>query len=125
MTRGACLCGAVRVRIDADLPDPWACHCGQCRKQTGHHLASVEVPRARVKFAGGDAAGRFRASDRAERGFCRTCGSTLYWRLEGAETIWIAMGLLGDTEGLRLTRHVHVADKGDYYEVADPKGAGR
>ncbi|WP_294622864.1 GFA family protein [uncultured Roseovarius sp.] len=124
MIRGACLCGAVRLRIEGPLPDPWACHCGQCRKQTGHHLASIEVPRACVAFEGLDAIGRYRASERAERGFCQTCGSTLYWRLDGCETIWIAMGLLDDIEGLHLTRHVHLADKGDYYDIPQTLGVG-
>jgi len=78
-----------------------------------------------VAFKGLDAVGRYHASKRAERGFCRTCGSSLYWRLEGAETIWIAMGLFDEISGLHLTRHVHLADKGDYYDLPEAAGESR
>ncbi|MGZ9006346.1 MAG: GFA family protein, partial [Burkholderiales bacterium] len=36
MNKGSCLCGAVTFEVAAILEPPDACHCSQCRKQSGH-----------------------------------------------------------------------------------------
>ena len=61
----------------------------------------------------------FRASDIARRGFCRNCGSFLFWQHNDEETISISMGVLDAPTGLKLARHIFVADKGDYYDITD------
>ena len=53
------------------------------------------------------------------RGFCSTCGSFLFWEPIGRDTIAIAMGAFDRPTGTRLARHIFVADKGDYYDIAD------
>ena len=52
--RGSCLCGAVTFEFDGDLRAPDACHCSQCRKQSGHYFASSDVPRAALTVHGAD-----------------------------------------------------------------------
>ena len=49
MVNGACLCGAVRFRVEADLRDPIACHCKQCRQVSGHFFSAVPAPTAAVR----------------------------------------------------------------------------
>ena len=44
MYTGSCLCGAVRINVDATLDPPTACHCNICRKMTGHYLVSTDIP---------------------------------------------------------------------------------
>jgi hypothetical protein len=43
MHTGSCLCGAVKFTVEGELAGPDACHCGQCRKTSGHYWASTEV----------------------------------------------------------------------------------
>ena len=43
MLNGSCLCGAVTFAATDTARPPAACHCTQCRKQSGHHWASVQV----------------------------------------------------------------------------------
>jgi hypothetical protein len=119
MHRGSCLCGAVRFEVEGELHPPDACHCSQCRKQSGHYWASTDAPRARVRIDGEAQLTWFRSSERVRRGFCRTCGSALFWEPIGAEKIAIAMGAFDDPTGTRLAMHIFVADKGDYYDIAD------
>ena len=46
MIKGSCLCGAVRIEVAGRLEkQPEACHCAQCRKQTSHFFAGVNVLR--------------------------------------------------------------------------------
>lgn len=78
MHSGACLCGAVRFTVDADLAPPNACHCTECRKQTGHFLASVGVPRTALQIDGAEAVRWYHSSAKVRRGFCGTCGATLF-----------------------------------------------
>jgi hypothetical protein len=63
----------------------------------------------------------FRASDVAERGFCRICGSHLFWRPldEDDDEIAIQAASFDAPTGLRLARHIFVESKGDYYEIDD------
>lgn len=114
--RGGCLCGAVAYRVTGPMRPVVACHCGQCRKTGGHHVAATSAPREAVEISG--EIRWFRSSEAARRGFCPTCGSNLFWDGGGA-TLSIMAGTLEAPTGLRLAAHIFCADKGDYYEIAD------
>ncbi|MBX9880510.1 MAG: GFA family protein [Sphingomonas sp.] len=116
---GGCLCGAVRITVEGPLGPVSACHCAQCRRQSGHYWAATEVPRAAVRVEGEAALRWYQASPRARRGFCGTCGSFLLWQLIDGETIDVAMGALDAPSGTALAQHIFVAEKGDYYTIAD------
>lgn len=125
--RGRCLCGAVRFEADAVAREPVACHCSQCRRQSGHVWASVPVPTHALRIQGEPR--WFEASPEARRGFCPACGSVLFWQGRGEDAVSVATGALETPTGLRLGGHIFVADKGDYYEVGDglpqwPEGRG-
>ena len=119
MAQGSCLCGAVTFEVAGPLPGPDACHCTQCRKHSGHYFASTDVPRAALAVSGEENVRWYRSSERARRGFCGTCGSSLFWDPIGKDKIAIAMGAFDAPTGTRLAMHIFVADKGDYYEIDD------
>ena len=122
MLEGQCLCGAVSLEVDGDLEHaPEACHCSQCRKQTGHFLAAVNVRRSALTIHGEDKVTWYRSSDQVRRGFCSVCGSTLFWKptMDGYEFTSVAMGVFDLPTGTRLAKHTFVGDKGDYYDIDD------
>ncbi|MEX0350897.1 MAG: GFA family protein [Paracoccaceae bacterium] len=119
MYKGSCLCGQVAFTIDGALTPPSACHCSQCRKQSGHHWSSTETHQDNLSFTASDTLGWFRASETARRGFCKHCGSFLFWQHLDEDTISISMGAFDTPTGLTLNRHIFVADKGDYYDITD------
>ena len=122
MLKGACLCGAVSFEVEGTLERlPEACHCTQCRKQTSHFFASVNVRRKAIVIHGADNVTWYRSSEKVQRGFCSVCGSSLFWNptIEGYEFIAVAMGALDSPTGTRLAKHTFVGDKGDYYEIND------
>lgn len=119
MRTGSCLCGAVRFEVAGDLPAPDACHCTQCRKMSGHYFVSTDVPRSRVTIQGAGNIAWYRSSEKVRRGFCATCGSSLFWDPIERDWIGIAMGAFDKPTGAHIHVHVHVASKGDYYEIAD------
>lgn len=116
---GSCLCGAVAFTVIGSLAPPDACHCSQCRKQSGHYWAAIEVERAALTITGDDSLNWFQSSPDVRRGFCRTCGSFLFWDRLTLDTIDVAMGAFDTPTGQRLRKHIFVADKGDYYDIAD------
>jgi len=59
----------------------------------------------------------FRSSDRAERGFCATCGSNLFWREMNSRFISILAGTIDGPTGLKMERQLYVESAGDYYEA--------
>ncbi|MDH4386102.1 MAG: GFA family protein [Caulobacter sp.] len=119
MHKGACLCGAVRFRVEGDLNPPDACHCSQCRKSSGHFWASTDVARAALRIEGEDSISWYASSEQVRRGFCRQCGSSLFWDPVHRDKIAIAMGAFESPTGTKLHMHIFVADRGDYYDIAD------
>jgi hypothetical protein len=117
--RGSCLCGACAYEVHGPLRNIIACHCTQCRKQTGHYLAATNARLADFKLLRGDSLRWYRASPGAQRGFCAHCGSTLFWQADGRETISIAAGSLDGPTGLTTEGHIFCADRGDYYTIPD------
>ncbi len=116
---GACLCGAVTFSLSGPLGGTLACHCTQCRRQSGHYFAAVGAPRAAVVIVETDDLVWYRSSEIARRGFCRCCGSNLFWDPFEGEVTQVSLGALDAPTGLKLERHVHVASMGDYYQIAD------
>ena len=119
MHKGSCLCGAVTFEVEGELHPPDACHCRQCRKQSGHYFASTDVPRSAVTVHGGDKVTWFRSSEKVRRGFCSICGSALFWDPLEKDWTGLSMGAFDGPTGTRLRIHIFVADKGDYYDIAD------
>ena len=119
MHKGSCLCGAVTFEVEGELHPPDACHCRQCRKQSGHYFASTDVPRSAVTVHGGDKVTWFRSSEKVRRGFCSICGSALFWDPIEKDWTGLSMGAFDGPTGTRLRIHIFVADKGDYYDIAD------
>ena len=119
MHKGSCLCGAVRFEVEGELEGPDACHCTQCRRQSGHYFASTNVRRDALHIEGGENVTWFRSSEKVRRGFCATCGSLLFWDPIGRDITSVAMGAFDKPTGTKLAIHIFVADKGDYYDIAD------
>ena len=118
---GGCLCGAVKFKVDGPLREVIACHCGQCRKTTGNFFATTNASADAVTFNEDSGLAWYTSSEEAERGFCKTCGSNLFWRRFGSDTMSITAGSLDGATGLHIKEHIYVADKPDWYEITDGK----
>ena len=118
---GGCLCGAVRYRVSGALDDVVACHCTQCRRQSGHYSAYTSAPLDHFQLEREAALSWYRSSDQAQRGFCRVCGSNLFWKPASGGRMSIAAGTLDGPTGLTIATHIFCQDKGDYYEICDSK----
>ena len=117
--KGACNCGEVSFTISGELAEPSVCHCTQCRRQTGYCWSSTHIPKAALTFQSEAALVWYQSSPNVQRGFCGTCGCFLFWNPEDEDKISVSMGALDAPTGVKIGRHIFVADKGDYYDLAD------
>lgn len=116
---GSCLCGMVKFTVRDALREVVACHCGQCRRQTGLYYAATNAPDDAITVEGEEHIKWYRSSDDAQRGFCRECGSALFWKNRNDDFTSILAGAFDQPSGLKVARHIYTADKGDFYEIND------
>ena len=117
--QGSCNCGAIKFTLAQAPTEATACHCIQCRKQSGHYFASANLPKSAVQITGEQSLTWYQSSERVRRGFCSKCGSWLFWEPVFRDWTSVALGSLNGKTDLGLERHIFVADKGDYYTIGD------
>lgn len=115
---GKCLCGAVTFTA-TEAPDQVSvCHCEICRKWNSGPMIAVH-PEGTVTIGGEESVGWYRSSDWAERGFCKTCGTSLFYRLVGTGEVILSAGALDDQDRYSgIQNHIFIDEKPDYYEFA-------
>jgi hypothetical protein len=73
---GHCLCGAITVTVRGDYdPRVGACHCRMCQRWSGGLFLCFDAEGVTVEGP----VVRYRSSSFAERAFCGTCGSHLWF----------------------------------------------
>jgi hypothetical protein len=113
---GGCLCGAVRYEIAGPLAAPSACHCVQCRRHQGALGVYTLAPEERYTIKGKRNLAWYESSPGIRRGFCRNCGSKLFWQRSGSDQLDVTLGSMDEPTGLKIEKHIYLADAGDYYD---------
>jgi hypothetical protein len=114
------MCGSVQYTISSDLRDVWNCHCSRCRQFTGHHMAATAAPDDAVVFTNDLGLTWYEPADGVYYGFCRMCGSSLFWRTDHTpEQLSICAGALDQPTGLQTTRSWWTAEAADYHRRPD------
>ncbi len=117
LLKGSCNCGEVRFSVLSDDSKNSACHCGQCRKQSGNYWTSGYANVSSFDISG--EVKWFQSSETAKRGFCPKCGSFLFWKAHDEDGMSFSLGAIDGPTGQNLKKHIFTADKGDYYEITD------
>ena len=113
---GSCLCGAVRFTVASVEAHHHACHCGMCRRWVGGPLLAALA--TGVSFQAQESLRTYSSSEWAERGFCATCGSSLFYRLKPTDQYFVSVGSLNDAGELTLAREIYVDHKPAGYAFA-------
>jgi len=115
---GQCACSSVAYRVDGKLRDVWYCHCVDCRRTTGHHMAATEAARDDVTLERDDTLTWFSRQPGVRYGFCRQCGSTLFWTADDRPgRLSISAGTLDQPTGLTTAGVLFRAEAADYISV--------
>lgn len=92
---GGCQCGRVRYRAEGPRDRSSICFCRMCQRASGQpFMAFVRFPADQVSWTTPPEV--FPSSNKAERGFCRACGTPLTWRQIGGPNISVTLNSLDD-----------------------------
>lgn len=110
--KGQCMCGAVVVTATPVRHAIGACHCDMCRRWTSSMLMTVEV---QPGYAVLGPVTTFVSSNWAERAFCGTCGSALWYRVTAPGPMHgqtqMAAGLFDNAVGAELKLELYIDKK--------------
>lgn len=116
---GSCLCGSVELEAAAVVDKVHACHCTICRNWGGGPLLAVDCG-TEVVLKGKEDIGVYDSSPWAERGFCRKCGTHLFYRLKETSQYIVPVGLLNlNDDALVFEHQIFIDEKPSYYHFAN------
>ncbi len=116
---GKCLCGGVTFTVKSETGNVGACHCSLCRTWSGGVVMALEDAED-LKIADETMLGVYKSSDWAERCFCRTCGTNLFWRSPEYGHVIVMAGAIAEQDRLQFTRQIYIDNKPAHYEFANP-----
>ena len=115
---GKCLCGAVSIIAEEVKPQVGACHCGMCRKWGGRPLLAVDCG-SEVTISDEELVHRYQSSEWAERGFCKSCGTHLFYRLKPNNQYIVPVDLFDGLSKLEFDHQIFIDEKPDFYSFAN------
>ncbi|OAP65683.1 hypothetical protein AYL99_01655 [Fonsecaea erecta] len=121
MIKGSCACGRIQYETQAEPLALTACHCVTCQRVSGApYMGFVGIPASTVEWK--QRPDIWIASDIAERGHCKSCGSALFMRyfFETDRTA-VTLGTVVEAEPALppLGAHIFLKDKAPYFVLAD------
>ena len=81
---GGCLCGQVRYEINGSIRDSVACYCKMCQRDTGNFLVANQLEEENLTLLSDESLAWYASSENAKRGFCKHCGSPLFFKAKGS-----------------------------------------
>jgi hypothetical protein len=119
---GRCLCGGVTFEASVADPHVGACHCEMCRRWGGGGPLMAIPCGTDAHFtdteAGANLISVYRSSEWAERGFCKNCGTSLFYRLVGDGSYYVPAGLLDTQPAGPLHQQIFIDEKPAFYDLA-------
>lgn len=115
---GSCLCGAVTLKAESPAHDLGACHCSMCRNWGGGPLLTIDCQSA-VSITGEESVQRYDSSEWAQRGFCKNCGTHLFYQLKSTGQYHVPIGLFEDFADVDFDHQIFIDHKPKYYAFAN------
>jgi hypothetical protein len=120
---GGCQCGQVRYVIVGTLPPAYACHCGECKKQSASAFSmSIALEWSRLSVEGELSVHETIAFSGARKLalFCPQCGTRMWHRpSEDSDWITLKVGTLNEAASISPHGHLWVSKKQPWI-VLDP-----
>ncbi len=118
--KGGCHCGAVQYKVSGELVGVIHCHCGDCRRWHGHYSAYAVANLSEFEITQGkDKLSWYESSEKARRGFCPDCGSSVFKDNKDGEKIVISVGTIDSPTNLKFMKNIFDDSKGDYYTLPE------
>ena len=115
-----CLCGWIEIKIRDKLRHIINCHCSQCMKTHGNFAAYTACLEENITFINKKTLKWFKSSNIARRGFCSTCGASVFYKRIKSDNISISAGVFEYPTKLKTVSNIFTKGKLDYYTL-NPK----
>lgn len=121
---GGCNCGAVRYRVESRPLVVAACHCSQCRRQSGAAYSVNLVVRAKTMTVEGELSSWIDTDTESgaplSRDYCAQCGSPIRSTPSAAPGICaLKAGTLDDPASFAPAMHLWTASKLPWVTIPD------
>lgn len=108
-----CLCGSVRLSAIPADGQTSVCHCDMCKRWSAGPFFGVHCADSMVVEAGDDLE-RYNSSEWAERGFCRKCGTSLFWNLQGKSDYHVSLMAFDPMPDLAFSTEIFIDQKPNF-----------
>ena len=115
---GKCLCGSVELEVEYTSNEIAACHCSMCRNWGGGPMLAIDCADC-VTISDETSVTRFPSSQWADRGFCKKCGTHLFYYLKPASQYHIPIGLLQTDNSFTFSHQIFIDEKPEYYSFSN------
>jgi len=115
---GKCLCGEISIVANAVNLEVHACHCNMCQLWNGGPTMSVHSG-TDVSFSNEESISVYQSCSWAELGFCKKCGSHLFYRSIDSGEYIIQAGTFDSAEGFVLDQQIFIDEKPLFYSFAN------
>ena len=112
-----CLCGGVKIKVKGKLRHVINCHCSQCMKTHGNYAAYTACSEKNITFIKKRTLKWYSSSKIAKRGFCSSCGASMFYKLLKSDNISIAAGMFHNPIKLKTHSNIFTKGKLDYYKL--------
>ena len=114
MVKCSCLCKSVEFEVNFTTPNYSVCHCKDCCKWTGGVFMSLSAGKD-LNFKNEANIGRYSHSSWAERGFCKKCGTNLFYRMKKSNHYFLMLGLIDDEISLNFEEQQFIDEKPNHF----------
>ncbi|MCB1662125.1 MAG: GFA family protein [Pseudomonadales bacterium] len=116
--KGKCLCGSIELEVELSNTEVAACHCSMCRTWSGGPMLVIDSGELK-KISNESGITRYPSSEWAERGFCTTCGTHLFYFLKPNNQYHFPAGLLDAESAYNFSHQIFIDEKPEYYQFSN------
>ena len=106
MIEGHCLCNAVRIKLAEPSDEIEICQCNMCRRWGGAFYSALAGKNFTIH--GEEQIAVYRSSEWAERAFCKTCGSNLWFKFLPTGNRSFSAGLFDSASSARIEKEIFI-----------------
>lgn len=111
---GGCLCGAVTYCVDGPVAETVACYCKMCQRATGNFVVASQFSEADLTVKGVEYLEWYASAPSSKRGFCKCCGSQMFFKVIGSDRISAKTGTFDDTSDMQIRYSIFVEAAGGH-----------
>ena len=112
-----CLCGGIKVKTKVKLRHVINCHCNQCMKTHGNYAAYTACLETNIEYINKKTLKWYKSSKFAKRGFCSSCGASVFFKRLNSKYISISAGMFLNPTKLKTLSNIFIKGKLDFYKL--------